>query len=449
MEPSTVVILLALFIGVVIGAVFLFRWIAAPKILRSIEKDIKIRYYSAAIDKLKVILKRDEKNYKAHRLLGQALFLSKKYSEAITSYRIALENVQYEPLEYELQVREELADCLNQGGNILEAIEEYLLLTKLDLKNDKYLIVLGKLFLDSNNLEKATEFLTKAAAINKKDVELNFLLGECQFKSGYLTKAQKSFEITLGLQPSNANAHYYLGEIFMEHQNYGGAIDHFKVASKAKDYKLRALKLLGKAYYLSGNLTQTVAVLSSALDENLVEDDHTMTMRYYLGLAFEDQKDYDSALFHWEKVYHRNPNFMDISQKLEAYKDVRSSEALKRFVFAEEDDFKEFCKIVVNKLGFELHDSKGSDHDLFKCIGRESDKSLGTKAKLFFIVITRKGETVVEADLRHTLEEMQEYNCMQSIYLSTSAFDRAAKLFADTRPIKIFSAKEIENYLPK
>ncbi len=83
--------------------------------------------------------------------------------------------------------------------------------------------------------------------------------------AGSAEEARKEFEEELKIDPSNASAEYYLGEIARQEEKLPEAIEHFAHATKlAPEFRGSAIQGRGRALLDSGKTAEAIVPLETA-----------------------------------------------------------------------------------------------------------------------------------------------------------------------------------------
>lgn len=427
-------------------AFIIYRIVTRPKQLKQIEKDIQIRYYSKAIEELKNILKREPENHMAHRLLAKALHESGNPKASIEEYRHALKGAQIESFTYEKETRYSLGLALKEAGIYAEAVEEFLLLIQIDERNFDALMRLSECFIELKRWTKAAEILTLAVDINRKDEQAWYSLGFSYYMEQSFSRSASALSQVVSLNSKNADAQYYLGMALQQTQDYSRALDHLKNAAKKSDYKLNSLYTMGICHYHLGNMDSLKKVLLEGIKSGSTSDRVVIDMHYLLGLAFENEKQYGSAIEHFEVVAASDASYKDIQSKLDQYSNIRNSDKLRTFVTSSEEQFKDICLAMMSRLHYDTQDQVqlGDEQNFF--IGRVKDNMIG-KGNNHFVVFNRMTEALEENDLRALLEKMQKNNAQEVKIFTSTPINSQADKFIATRPVEVYGPETINELL--
>jgi tetratricopeptide (TPR) repeat protein len=117
-----------LFVAIVF---FFIKHILAPRKMDYILNMIESGQYKKAIAEAQLLIKKNERNHRAHFLLGEALFGNKQMEEAMIEFKFLTKLSRYDDLVPEESVRNRLAEIFLHFGQLEEAQKEFLLMIKL------------------------------------------------------------------------------------------------------------------------------------------------------------------------------------------------------------------------------------------------------------------------------------------------------------------------------
>lgn len=277
--------------------------LALKEVLRTKLVDIFLRDRDSqrAIKQLNAMLADNPGNPSALYLLGSIAFEEKRWADAIESYQKALLfNPNFEQAQYDL------ASAQLAAGRGADAVK-----TMVEVRQNfpgkfigEYLLGLAyheqKQYDDALKCLLAAESIAQGRETNRLNTALYFQLGATSERSGDIAKAEKYFEKSINLSPTNAEALNYLGYLWAEK---GVKLD------QAKDLIERALKLepdnaafldsLGWVYFQQGKAQEAVSTLLKAVAATADEPD--ATIYDHLGDAYAAAKDMDKAREAWAK----------------------------------------------------------------------------------------------------------------------------------------------------
>jgi len=143
-------------------------------------------------------------------------------------------------------------------------------------------------------------------------------------------KAYIEFLKSVEIDPENKDAHYAVGHIYAQRQDYPHAIESFeKVISIDPNYS-EAHNYIGKVYEISGKDAEAIMAYQNAL-KNLQYATPQLP-HWNLGLIYIKQKKYDQALESLHEVRKLEPTNVVVIDKIGAtYKEQGDSEKASSF----------------------------------------------------------------------------------------------------------------------
>ena len=254
-----------------------------------------------ATAQLKAILADNPGKASALYFMGTIAFDEKRWPDAIDYYeRTLLFNPRFEQAHYDLASAQLAA---GRGAEAVKTMEkattqfpgkfagEYLLGMSYH-EQKKYPEALKHLI--------AAETIARSTETNRVNTALYFQLGATSERAGDLVEAEKYFEKSISLSPTNAEALNYLGYMWAEK---GLKLD------RAKELIDRALKIepdnaafldsLGWVYFQTGKFREAVDCLLKAIAA--APDEPDAVIYDHLGDAYAGMKDMDNARKAWAK----------------------------------------------------------------------------------------------------------------------------------------------------
>lgn len=152
----------------------------------------------------------------------------------------------------------------------------------------------GQAAREQSDWEKASEAFAEAVKIRKDDPMYQMFLGISLYDANKHSLAQAYLEKAVELEPSLYRAYWYLGSIFAESDRPEEAAQHWSRAAMLNPEWGRPFVSLGKLYLSWDMVQESLAVLEQGTQH--VKGDQLSDVYYYLGLAYEAQKNWDKAV---------------------------------------------------------------------------------------------------------------------------------------------------------
>ncbi|MBU1811152.1 MAG: tetratricopeptide repeat protein, partial [Candidatus Omnitrophica bacterium] len=295
--------------------------------------------YSQAIQAYKKAVELNPSDAEAHYNLGNAYSKLGRYSEAIKALEKAVElNPKYADAYYNLgyayyelgrypEAREilikleEVAPNYYDTSALLKLIDEAIGQKEKDKGDLPYLgeesqaILLG--------LEKAVES-------NPSDAKAHYKLGNAYYKLGRYPQAIQSYKKVIELDPKNINVYIFLGFLYYESEKYSQAILAYEKAIELDFMSAKPYFGLGIIYFDLGEYSQAIQVYKKA-----IELDPKLAIAYNnLGNAYARLEEYSQAIPAYKKAIELEPKFADAYYNLGVsyYKLKRYPEAREKLI---------------------------------------------------------------------------------------------------------------------
>ena len=152
----------------------------------------------------------------------------------------------------------DIQDHIDKGSRFVKArdyqraIHEYEEALKLSPTNAKTHLLLGLVYANMNDLEKAIKYTTKALELDPSYSAYNNL-ALVYANKGDFPKAIDNYEKAIALNPSAFTPWYHLGLIYSSKKDYVKAAEHYKKATELNRSYGEAYVGLGSALYYTGD----------------------------------------------------------------------------------------------------------------------------------------------------------------------------------------------------
>ncbi len=156
-----------------------------------------------------------------------------------------------------------------------------------------------------DSAEKSTRF-TVAYQEPSGDEEADFAKMLAQFKD----------KVSENLDTDDVRAHYDLGTAYKEMGLLDEAISSFQAALRASADHLPTYELMGQTFMEMGQTEAAVRTLERALRTADTVEDELVGIYYYLGRAYEELENRDSAVEYYDRVFSLDINFADVTERL-------------------------------------------------------------------------------------------------------------------------------------
>lgn len=441
-----------IFMGLLfIALVFFFvKHIIAPRKIDSIKKLIEGGQFRKAVNEAQALIKKNERNHRAHYLLGEAYFQNKQMEEAMIEFKFLTKLNRYDDSVKEEDVRNRLAEIFLHFGQLEEAQKEFLLMVKLNPSNYDVLFKIAKLFWDRNYGENAYAYFLKVLQVNQKHADAHFYSGVILYNMKKESEAVQHLQAAVKYDPRQHKANYYLGLINKKNNSLHQAVNCFDDAQKDTEFRQRARLGKGQCYFELGDTNKAIIELERGLKDITQEDNISLAIRYSLAACYEQIRDLPSAIEQWEKIAAYKPGFSDVLEKLSMYQDLRTDDRMKDFLTASNAAFEQMCRQITEALGFQIvkFSSSNGNHATILAAEPES-KWRNSKVSNKLIHIFRESHAINEPTIRMMQEEMKKNNANKAICITSTKFSPGARDFASARPIDLIDKNGLAEILKR
>ncbi|MGI5173938.1 tetratricopeptide repeat protein [Treponema sp. OMZ 840] len=453
MDTFQIILICVLGVGACFLAFFLIKSFVVPKKIESIQRLLKQGKTTAAIKTAKAIIASDSRDYKAHYYLGKAYLADNKPELALMEFKTVGQNAVFDTMNIpEKEFRKLSSELYARFNHDDEALQEYLLLTKLEPTNAENFYNAAVLFEKKNKTDQALGYYNMAIKANKRFGKAYAALGMILYRSKQYGEAKKAIDHALSLSPDMFSFYYYLGKILKDSKDYAGAVNAFEKALRDPEFRQRSLIERGSCYMAANNVEKAVDEFDRAVKTSKDEGSkETLYARYFLAGCYEMQRKIDLAIVQWKKIAEKNKNFRDVSAKLVEYKDLQDNDSMKEYLTASEQPFGELCKSVAIK-GLQCS-PKDVNITKYGCkiiaVDAKNENWRNVRQQLVLLVFYRESDPIEEAVLRSLVDEIKKQNYVKGIVCTSSDFTRSAISFAESRPLELVGKEKLQQLLSK
>ena len=424
--------------------------IVSPKKVENVKKLLKQGKNQQAAKLAKQILTKEPHNYAVHYYLGKAYLADNRSELALMEYKNVNENALFDSNLPEVPFRKEYAALLMSYNQKEEALNEYLLLSKMNPTDPEIFFNAGKITEQMNRKDLALGFYKKCVTLDPKNAKAHAALGYILFQSKQTAEAKRELDLAIRLNPETYACYYYLGKLLKEEKDLAGAVKAFDKAQRDSEYKQKALIERGTCYMMANRLDNALIDLQRAIEiDKDNSKNETLYARYFLGICYEKSRKIEKAIEQWEIIYKKNHSFRDVASKLSEYKDLQSNDYLKDFLTCSDAEFLELCKnfsLKILKLSSQQAEIKKSGCQILASDAKDGDWR-NMRKQTFLLRFYRDPDPVEDSVVRETHDKAKAMNCTKAYFISTSGFTRSALSYAENRPIELIGKEKLESLL--
>jgi tetratricopeptide (TPR) repeat protein len=432
-------IILIVIVGaaVTLFTVLLVRNLAAPRKVSSLEKLLKQGRTRQVIAGAKRILSGDPRSTDARYLLALSYLREERPELAMIEIRSINDSGRFTDFCKETEFRKQAAGLYDRFGQVDESLKEYLLLLKAEPGEPDHSFRVGELFEKRGDGDRAAGYYAKTIKLKPTHAEAWARLGCLQYRAKHTAEARKALEGAIKLDPGNSTASYYLGRILKEGGDPRGALKLLEQAARDPTLKAKALLEAGSCSLATGDNGKAIADLQRAIKAAGGDGGTTVLyVRYFLGLAYEKNREIEKAIEQWEMVHAAKATFRDVGEKLAEYRELRQDDGMKDYLTASAAEFGAMCRGVVEGIGLEVTSVKDIP-DGCEFQGLERPTGMVQRRMSHLQRYLRPSKPVDDASVRAFLEQMKAQKADRGLIASSSGFTPRALTFAQTRPLDL------------
>lgn len=242
--------------------------------------------FEQAVGLLRRVIAGDPKVIDAWFMLGNEYFKARKFGDAITYFKKALE---LKP-DYDLALIN-MANSYRALGNDDAAMAGYEQYLRVDPKNAYVHYQMGEIVLDRGDRAAAELRFREALGIDAKVAPARIALGVLAFDRGDLPTAEREIKAALEMKPDVRLAHFNLALIAETREDWQTAETEYKRELHIHADAFKAAFNLSRLYERLGNRDAQIAALKQAIEAN----DSFAEGYFYLARACLNGGDLDQA----------------------------------------------------------------------------------------------------------------------------------------------------------
>lgn len=141
----------------------------------------------------------------------------------------------------------------HQKNQLESAKNSYEQILKIDPNNFKTTFLLGSLFLQTKNFEKAEKLLSKAVELKSDYADAYNNLGLAYFELNEYKKSENCYQKAINIKPESTNAYINIASLFRKNKKYNEAKIYYEKVLKKEPNRKEACLGYSKLLLLLGN----------------------------------------------------------------------------------------------------------------------------------------------------------------------------------------------------
>jgi tetratricopeptide (TPR) repeat protein len=173
-------------------------------------------------------------------------------------------------------------------------------------------ILLGTIYGNQGNYDKAVASFTKARELRPRNVEALNNLGVMYRFAGDLAKAEEALKAAIKIAKRRADIYYNLGNVYKQGDKFAEALEAYEQALELDPDFVLAYNNMGTMYEQRGDLESALEVYN----KGLAQDPNHPTLLYNRGVALQTLGKLDEAEKQFEKALIQRPGWVDAMNNL-------------------------------------------------------------------------------------------------------------------------------------
>jgi predicted TPR repeat methyltransferase len=212
------------------------------------------------------------------------------------------------------------------------------------------LYMLGTLYAEQGNLQKASSYLLQAASHAPRSPMIQNNLGNVYLQSGEYEEAVLCYQKTLKIDASVIEANYNLGQAFAQLGKLHEAVGCYEKSVAQQPHYFSAWFNLGKMALMLGQYEKAIAAFRQAL---AIQPNSLLTM-HSLGSALAVDEQNNEAICCYERLLEMKPEDESARHALATLKGERTERAPKGHISAVFDELSGSFEQHLGELGYEI-----------------------------------------------------------------------------------------------
>ena len=195
----------------------------------------------------------------------------------------------------------------HQKGNLKLAKSLYEKILKVDKNNSESIFLLGCLFLQKREFEKAIELLNRSIKIQPKNPNTYQNLGYAYVELGNFKKSIDLFNKAIEINPNHADAHFNLGNAYKQLRDFENAKSYYEKAIKIQPNNPSAYNNLGNVYKKIGLFSEAINSYEKAIH---LKPNHARAY-HNLGNTFSQLGEFSKAINSFKMAFQIQPSNLE------------------------------------------------------------------------------------------------------------------------------------------
>ncbi|MCX7678231.1 MAG: tetratricopeptide repeat protein [Spirochaetes bacterium] len=446
MEAILRVMTFIIFFMVGIGVLVMLQRFRIPARIRKAEELFNENEIQQASEIVKWVLEK-QRDYVPARYLRARIFIAQKqYVLAINELNSILQIPDFPRYVNEVDIHYALADLYNQTQQWQREVDEYEKILQFNPDDLRANYRVGHAYYRQNKYEEAKRHLAKALEGDPTLTDCLLPLGVSSFYLSQYEDAENYLLKSIDNNPNLLEAHYYLALIYKAKKDYDAALRMFENAKRDNKFYEKSLLGMGEIYYENAMYEKAIELLEQGVGKLRSDDEIALKYRYILAESFEMLNKINEAVYHWEQIAKKNPEYRGVRMKLEEYYRIMNNENMKMLFLQSLEELQPLIAEIISGLNYNIISKQIVSRDEYYYKAFNVKRINEPPIIIYFHRTTRE---ITENQVLEFYKIINKEKCRSGIYISTSKFSLKAKSAASTRMIELLDASYLYKALDR
>lgn len=443
-------VLIAVIVAAVLVVFLMMSKIVAQKHKNSslIEKVHK-KGKSALVKEAEKKLVKDPHNIPALETIGEIYYQDKNWEKVWGVYKTL-----YDLSAAHIEI--DVAKCTLRMGlsafyqnRIEDAVNVLMVTIKKDPDNFEANLVLGKVLLQKNIIDKAAYCLKKAKTLMPENNEVNALLGKCLFKMQKYRESLQFIKQALEESPDNKELLYDMAVAMSECGLSEKALKVFIHLRPDPEFGPLSCLEAGKMHERVKDFQNAIKDYEIALRHQNMNEQLAIQIKYRLGNTYIAMNNISQGLVYLKQVQMMKAGYKDTDSLVSRYAELNQNKNLQIYLLSGTSDFVALCRKLISvffKESFvKIEDIQVTSGFVEIVCNAENVKWESKQIFRFY----RTQNIIGDLYIREFHGKIRDTKCDNGVCVTVGSFSESAHRFVEGRPLTLVEKDELTKMLKK
>lgn len=443
-------VLIAVIVAAVLVVFLMMSKIVAQKHKNSslIEKVHK-KGKSALVKEAEKKLVKDPHNIPALETIGEIYYQDKNWEKVWgvykTLYDLSAAHIEIDVAKSTLR----MGLSAFYQNRIEDAVNVLMVTIKKDPDNFEANLVLGKVLLQKNIVDKAAYCLKKAKTLMPENNEVNALLGKCLFKMQKYRESLQFIKQALEESPDNKELLYDMAVAMSECGLSEKALKVFIHLRPDPEFGPLSCLEAGKMHERVKDFQNAIKDYEIALRHQNMNEQLAIQIKYRLGNTYIAMNNISQGLVYLKQVQMMKAGYKDTDSLVSRYAELNQNKNLQIYLLSGTSDFVALCRKLISvffKESFvKIEDIQVTSGFVEIVCNAENVKWESKQIFRFY----RTQNIIGDLYIREFHGKIRDTKCDNGVCVTVGSFSESAHRFVEGRPLTLVEKDELTKMLKK